>query len=344
MKQDYDIVPIPISIRRKDGRYAYVNKAWSEMFSEGMEEVIGRTDRDLSLDPLAIPQGESNSMTGEYSFRDIYITTRNKGRLLLELIEIHVGAGTADEGIMCVHQDMTGIGWRMEDISRSLERSEYKIRECTQNLVRLTSEISGPVEEINQCCEKLGGSNSKATGQNWIMIIRDNAKVIQKTVQCGFDASILKDNVEDTPLVPVKIDELVSEVCTLYAGLAKDRNILLTKNIGEGMDKPVVVHCSGVHQILVNMLDCSIRGSKSGKIEICATMLEGTERPLCLKTIIEKPTDAGVRAGMGISQKIIRGLCGVIGGRFEICAEADGSKIMRVYLRISRSATHKIIH
>jgi len=338
MKQDYDIIPVPISIRRRDGRYTYVNKAWSEMFSEGMEKVVGHTDKDLSLDPLALPQGESDSTTGEYSFRDIYVTTRDKGRLLLELIEIRVGAGTEDEGVMCVHQDMTGIGWRMEDLSRSFERSAYKLRECSHNIARFTAEISEPVEQINQYCEKLGGSVLNTDQRGWLSVVRDNARILQRNVQCRFDVSSLSESAEDAPLALINVGELVNEVCALYEGLAKDKSVNLNVHIGDGLDKPVTVHRSSIRQILVNMVDYAIRGSKGGRIDISATVLAGTDKPLCLKAIIEKPVNSN-GAGMGISQKIIRGLCGVIGGRFEICAEEDGSKIMRIYLRILKTPT-----
>ena len=340
MKQDYDIIPIPISIRRRDGRYTYVNKAWSEMFSEGMEDVVGRTDKDLSLNPLAIPQGESESVAGEYSFRDVYITTRDKGRLLLELIEVRIGVGTDEEGVMCVHQDMTGIGWRMEDISRNLERSEYKMREGIQNIARLTTEISEPVVQINQYCDKLGGSRLSAEQQGWLAVVRDNARLLQRNIQCGLDASTIEENVEDVPLAPINVGDLVREVCTLYTGLAENKAAKLKTKIGEGLENPVIVHRSSVRQILVNMVDYAVRGSRDGSIEISATMLAGDDRPLCLKATIEKPANSGSGAGIGISQKIIRGLCGVIGGRFEICSEENGSKILRVYLRVLKSPTY----
>lgn len=299
---------------------------------------MGRTDKDLNLDPLALPQGEVDSTTGDYSFRDVYVTTRDKGRLLLELIEVRVWDGTDSEGVLCVHQDMTGIGWRMEDITRNLERSEYKARECSQNIARLMSEIGEPVEQINQYGEKLGGSRLTGEQQGWLAVIRDNARLLQRNVQCSFDISTVSDNVEDSPLASINVGDLVREVCALYSGIANDKSIRLNAHIDEALDKPVTLHHYSVRQILVNMVDYAVRSSQGGGIDLYATVHKGTDKPLCLKAVIEKQGNPVV-AGMSISQKIIRGLCGVIGGRFEIGSEADGSKVMRVYLRILKTAT-----
>ncbi|MFA5256554.1 MAG: PAS domain-containing protein [Opitutales bacterium] len=348
MKQNYDTIPVPISVRRTDGRYTYVNRAWSEMFSVKQENALGHTDFDLSLDPLALPEGEPGSIAGEYAFRDVYITTREKGRLLLELIETRVEDEEDEEGIMCVHQDMTGIGWRMEDITRNLSRSEYNARQNMQQLVRLSRDMCEPLEQMVLYCDKLSQSQMDGEQRDWLSLVRDNARLLQKHIRRSIDLSVLDDGLDESGEEPATIAPILNEVRELYSGIARDKGISIETHVGIQLETPVVVDASKVRQIMVNLLDSAVRSAKSGRISMCASMIPGSDRPLCLKVRVENPRElppgenqgdnSFLRISMGLSHRIVRGLCGVLGGRFEICTEADGSRILRVYLRAGSAA------
>jgi len=343
MKQNYDKIPVPISIRRMDGQYTYVNTAWSEMFSVNEENALGHTDSDLSLEPLALTEGEPGSLAGEFAFRDVYITTREKGRLLLELIETRVGDEEDETGIMCVHQDMTGIGWRMEDITRNLSNSECRARQNMQQLVRLSRDMSEPLEQMLAYCDKLDRSQLSGEQRDWLSLVRDNARLLQKHIRRSMDLSVLDEQTEQSSEEPSTIGPILEQVRELYAGMARDRDVSIETHVAAQLEIPVLVDASRVRQILVNLLDSAVRGSKPGRISMSASIIPGSDKPLCLKVRVENPKDlpqaengAGSslpKISMGLSHRIVRGLCGVLGGRFEICNETDGSRILRVFLR-----------
>jgi|GEM_PF-3303335 len=345
MEHNYDNIPIPVSVRRMDGRYTYVNRAWSEMFSVEVEHSIGHTDHDLGLEPLAFPEGEPGSNTGEFSFRDVYITTREKGRLLLELIETRVGSDDEVEGIMCVHQDMTGIGWRMEDLTRNLSRCEYRSRQNMQHLVRLSRDMCEPLDQMVLYCDKLAQGRLNGENQEWLSLVRDNARMLQKNMQRSIDLSVLDDGVEECGDEALSLGAMLGEVSELYANIAKDKGVSVETHVSAELEHPVMVDVSRVRQILVNLVDSAIRGAKPGQVRISASLIPGSERPLCLKVRVENPKEAAhsqgdgsnlPRMNMGLSHKIVRGLCGIIGGRFEICRDTDGARVLRVFLRATQ--------
>ena len=349
MKHNYDIIPIPVSVRDRQGRYTYVNRAWVEMFSVDAKSAIGRTDGELELDPLAFPEGEHGTEKGEYVFRDVYITTKEKGRLLLELIE--TSANDNDVGdVICVHQDMTGIGWRMEDLTRNLSRCEYKTRQSVQNVVRMSRDMGEHLEQMALYCDKLEQSRMDGQQREWLACVRDSATLLQKQVQRCVNLSVLEDSTQVDGNEPLLLPRLFDEVCAMYSGIAEDRQISIGTNLDSSLQEAILGDSQKIRQILVNLLDAALRGSLPGKITLSATVVQDADRPLCLKARVEKPhEDLPDAAGgndlpilnMGLSHKVLRGLCGLLGGRFEISRDTDGARLLRVYLRLSRPAKTK---
>jgi signal transduction histidine kinase len=339
MKHDYDIIPIPVSIRRSDGRYAYVNGAWKDMFSVDAENAIGKTDIDLRLDPLALSEGGLESAAGELAFRDVYITTRDRGRLLLELIETRVVDGD-EEGILCVHQDMTGIGWRMEDLSRGLTRCEQRVRQNMQHFVRLSREMCEPLEQMAQYCDKLADEGKLSREQmGWLSTVRTNVNLLEKQIRRSVDLTLLGSAAELSEEEEIRISSLLDEVRELYRGLAAERGVSLETYVGQDLPGAVVVDHVRARQILVNLVDGALRTANGGTVRISASTVPGSDRPLCLKVRVENPHEengSGPAVSMGgLQHRIVRGLCGMIGGRFEISRDPDGAAVFKVYLHVS---------
>jgi len=345
MNQNYDIIPIPISIKGSDGRYIYV-KAWCDMFSLDIQNALGFTDTELKLDPLAFPEGEPGSSVGEYSFRDVFITTREKGRLLLELIETRIDEAKGSSKIMCVHQDMTGIGWRMEDMSRNLQRCENRAKQNLQQITRLVRDTREPVDQMITFCDKLDKSTLDSKQKGMLTIIRDNARTIQRNMHIDTDTSVYDDDTMSTSDETVLVEPMICEVIKLYENVARDKHVTISKHISDELAKPVVTDSSHTRQIVVNMLESAIRGSKDGNVRMQAQMVPSSNTPLLLKVTIENPRkpEKGCchdrsELSLGLSYKILRGLCGIVGGRLEICCDADGSKTLKIFLRATSTTS-----
>jgi signal transduction histidine kinase len=237
---------------------------------------------------------------------------------------------------------MTGIGWRMEDLSRNLSRSEYRARQNLQHLIRLSRDMCDPLELISRHCDRLSTTDLSDEQQEWLAMIRDNTRILYKHIQRNIDLSVIDENDTSTE-GPVAMKDMFDEVVELYSGLARDRNISIETHLGNDMVRPVLGDRQRLRQILVNLLDSAIRNSKAGFVRIGASMIPDSERPLCLKARIENPCESTTddvnglpKMSLGLSHKIIRGLCGIMGGRFEIGRDSDGTRVLRVYLRAER--------
>lgn len=343
MQYNYDMIPVPVSVRDKGGRYTYVNRAWCDMFSMSDSVTVGKTDVELGIDPLARPEGDPGIMSGELAFRDVYITTREKGRLLLELIESSVTDDGVDGATLCVHQDMTGIGWRMEDLSRCLSRSEYKQRQAMQHAVRMWHEMQKPLESVLENCDRMSEGELSETQKARLVSIRDNARLLHRSVQRGIDLTVVRDEGESESVGdPVKVASLLDEVRELYTGLADDKGVRIECRVSPELETPHVLDRARVRQIVVNMLDSAFRNACGGLIQLDATKVASDDRPLCIKVRVERPCDTaadipvpegGPRISMGLSHKIVRALCGMIGGRYEISSDKDGARTQKVFLR-----------
>jgi hypothetical protein len=345
MKQNYDIIPIPISIRGCDGRYVYVNKAWCEMFSLDIENALGFKDTELNLDPLAFPEGEPGSSAGEYSFRDVFITTKEKGKLLLELIETRVDEIKGPSRIMCVHQDMTGMGWRMEDLTRNLQRSESRAKQNTQQIMKLVRENAEPVIQILTFCDRMQNTKLDNKQNGMLAIISDNARILQKNMQIDTGTSGFDKNLMATGDASVLLEPMIVEIIKLYKNVARDKNITIEARVSDDLGAPVFTDRAHLRQILINMIESAIRGSGNGRILVQAQLIRRSKTPLFFKVMVENPKtyEKGhvnlCDLGLGLSHKILRGLCGIVGGRLEISHESNGSNTLKVYLRATTNGS-----
>jgi hypothetical protein len=112
------------------------------------------------------------------------------------------------------------------------------------------------------------------------------------------------------------------------------------------MDAPLPLDAQKVRQILVNMVDGAVRQARGGAVTVAAAFVPGQERPLCLKVTVARPREIPTeglssmpRLSAGLSQVLIRGLCGMIGARFETSLLPEGERCMKVFLRVE-AASH----
>jgi signal transduction histidine kinase len=131
----------------------------------------------------------------------------------------------------------------------------------------------------------------------------------------------------------------------LYRSTARDRDLTLTAHVGHELDAPLPLDAQKIRQILVNMVDGAVRQARGGEVAIAASFVPGQERPLCLKVTVARPREIpqeGLsvvpRLSAGLSQVLIRGLCGMIGARFETSLLPDGERCMKVFLRVEGSS------
>jgi len=337
-----DYVPVPLSIRKGDGRYAYVNRAWCEMFSIEAVDALDHTDMDLALDPLALLP-DNDPATHELTFRDVYVTTRHKGRLMLELIETRL---PGDGSILCVHQDVTGIGWRLEDMTRTLEETERRSRQRLQNLVQLSRALCDPLEAMTKHCSQLQKTVLTAEQAEWVDLIKTNTTLLHKQIERAVDltASELGE-----PLLeerPLRLDKIIRTIVGQYQRTGS--RLILQPRIDPSLQTPLMGDETKLRQIVLNMLDSAVDLAGTGLVNFSASAdhngaLAGVTLELVRSSF--DPADETRRAtpcdGCDFSRlrgsltfQIIRGLTGLVGGRFELELRPHGTSVMRVHLRM----------
>jgi signal transduction histidine kinase len=339
MEQNYDLIPIPVSIRDGSGRYMYVNNAWTDMFSVSSNQALGATDSDLNLVPLAYPSIGFPPIEGDCSFRDVTIVTRERGRLLLELIETKVKSPVDMGGILCVHQDMTGISWRMDDLSRNLQRAENRSRQAVERMNSVFHDVSEPIDEMLTYCSKLQATSMSGTQKGMVVAIRDNAREIQKKLRLNNDVDLYEaatTSGDEMVCVAMMMDEVVK----LYENVARDKDVIVSVKVSDILSEPIQADGARIRQILVNMIESAIRITNKGNVVMEADFRQGLAHPLVLGVSISKAAGPSMRdddgTGLGLSQKILRGLCAIIGGRLEIGRDQQGTQTMKVFLKAGK--------
>ena len=335
MTLNYDTLPVAISIRRADGRYVYVNQAWSELFAIRLDEALERTDHQLALDPLALPLA-LGIPGNEVAYRDVYVTTRDKGRLFLELVERRLPDDAS--AVLCVHQDMTGIGWRMEDMSRAHHECEECGRLRLQGFLELTGDLCAPLATMVHQCEALQAAALDQPHRERVDILHANALLLQRQVEQVFSTPVAPETPADG--CAVVLEELIRTVAAEFRGAERQG---LQVKVDPRLGVPVHAEEGRLRQILVNMVASIPLDGSSGPATLTAELAGGAEAVLAVTLSLRR--GGGQAAGGAalpqphnpVTIPVIRGLVGILGGRFEVESGPGGSSEMRAHLRLRPS-------
>ncbi len=330
-----------ISIKDLEGRYSVANLATANAFGMNVEDLIGKTARELyppriadwisRHDQRVIKRGEP------ISFEET---------LILDDRDIHLG--TVRFPLRDYKGDVVGVCTISRDITEE-RRLQHQLVHADK-LAAIGKLAAGVAHEVNNPLTGI-----LAYSEDLLEEMKDDAEraddcrvIIRETLRCRDIVRNLLDFARQTPGIFEKTDleKVVENTLTLVRGQATFRDIDIERKLTEGL--PAVAGDERqLEQVILNLLVNAAEGvDGKGKIEISTDVVEGgtycqvvvaDNGPGIAEYVIGRifePFFSTKTASHGLGLAVSWGIVEQHGGRIEVKNREEGGTIFKVILPV----------
>jgi len=254
-----NLIDVPFTIITQQGNIVFASKKFEE---------ISRMEKKHNLWWEKIRVFEINEIINK--------TFENKDGVQEEIIieDSYFLCKTSflQDGVILVMFDMSGI--------RKMEKARKDF------VIATSHELKTPLTAIKGYTETLQDEIKDPQQKEFIEIINHNISRLEKIVEDLINLSQIEDNDAKLVLETVDIKKIVENVVSLYMKKAREKGIEFKINI---QDLPLI-KADGfrIEQMLVNLIDNSVRYTEKGEISICISYQKDSA------TIKIEITDTGI--------------------------------------------------
>ncbi len=254
-----NLIDVPFTIITQQGNIVFASKKFEE---------ISRMEKKHNLWWEKIRVFEINEIINK--------TFENKDGVQEEIIieDSYFLCKTSflQDGVILVMFDMSGI--------RKMEKARKDF------VIATSHELKTPLTAIKGYTETLQDEIKDPQQKEFIEIINHNISRLEKIVEDLINLSQIEDNDAKLVLETVDIKKIVENVVSLYMKKAREKGIEFKINI---QDLPLI-NADGfrIEQMLVNLIDNSVRYTEKGEISICISYQKDSA------TIKIEITDTGI--------------------------------------------------
>ncbi|KFN43881.1 ATP-binding protein [Arenimonas oryziterrae] len=207
-------------------------------------------------------------------------------------------------------------------------------------LANMSHEIRTPMNAIFGFTQLLSDSVTEPVQRDWVQSIKKSGDVLLGLINDVLDLSKIEAGKLQLNLVGTDIAELVGETLDLFAPLAAEKGLFLSREIDRENLVPVVVDAQRLRQVLMNLVSNAVKYTESGGVVVRVSttpsvMTEGRDLRLIVsdsgvgidpdqQAKIFEPfhqadsPDGKVRPGTGLGLSITRRLVDVMKGRIHV--------------------------
>jgi PAS domain S-box-containing protein len=289
-------------------KFVRFNKAGERLLGLSREALIGRSDRDL------FPADEAEAFISKD--REVL-----KGQHVVHIAEepIHTPAGVRylrthkvpilDEHgraryLLGVSEDITEEKRAAGELARARDEAEDSSRAKSEFLARMSHELRTPLNSIIGFSEVLadgtfGALNDKQ--QRYVGNVITSGRHLLELINDILDLSKVEARRMDLVKTPVSAATMVTQVQTLLAPLADEKDISLTSRVDDGLPT-LFADDARLRQMLGNLVGNAIKYTRAGgRVTITARAVTGADGAPWIELAVE---DNGIGIGAEDQERI----------------------------------------
>ena len=317
----------------KDMRVVASNPAARKLFNPTVPTLKSQRLTELTRNP-AIYSAFLDGLKG-IERSGIKVETHGPERQIFDLRVVPIGAnGSGAEGALGVFFDIT-----------RTERLEHVRQEFLSNV---SHELRTPLTSIVAFVETLesGATEDKESCQRFLSIIRKNASRMQGLIDDILELTAIEGGNVQLRAAPVKLQELVDDVCASLTAKAAAHSVTLENSVGT--EVTVYADERRLEQMLTNLIDNAIKFSRehgtvkishaSGKRDEIFVQDNGDGIPAQhLERLFERfyPVDRArsrEMGGTGLGLAIVKHLALLHGGEVTVTSELGKGSTFTIHL------------
>ncbi|WP_430397814.1 PAS domain S-box protein [Ferrovibrio sp.] len=279
-----DNSPALIYMKDIEGRYIFVNRAWSNHFALSGDRVQGKQDQAVfppelaaSLcEPDAKAQASSQMISGEEASRlsgDDRFFQAARFPLRNDAGEVYAICG--------ILTDITERKKSEKEVLRAKEAAEDATKAKSSFLAMMSHEIRTPMNGVMSMAEMLEGTALNPDQRDITRVIRSSAEALLTIINDILDFSKIeagKFDLESVAFDPLTVVESAGE---LMAQRAYDKNIRLYLDVDPNLPVGLLGDPNRLRQVLLNLIGNAIKFTDKGHVLVRARRLSGRAGAQC---------------------------------------------------------------
>ncbi|MCD6078004.1 MAG: sensor hybrid histidine kinase [Ramlibacter sp.] len=148
-------------------------------------------------------------------------------------------------------------------------------------LATMSHEIRTPMNGLLGMLEMLSLTSLDASQRSAVKVIRESGKSLMRIIDDILDFSKIEANKLDIRPEPVRLKQLVTDICDAFAANASSKGLLLSARTDPRISPALLVDPVRLRQVLGNLISNAIKFTNDGEVYVTAELIErasGTDR------------------------------------------------------------------
>jgi PAS domain S-box-containing protein len=284
LRQVIDMCPDRISVKDNEGRYTLINQALGQELGQSAEEIVGKRDRDLDLDPSQVQSTEQED-------RDV-LESRSEMRIPEQMRTDRSGqpmwfytvkrpmldeSGRATH-LLQVSNDITAHKQAEQTLQRAREAAEAANRAKSEFLANMSHEIRTPLNGIIGMSELCLDTDLSSEQREYVQALKLSGDSLLGVINDILDFSKIEAGKLELESRRFEIREMLGTVLKTLALQAHSKGLELLCDIASDVPQVVQGDSTRLRQILLNLIGDAIRATAKG--EVCVRIAVESEDDL----------------------------------------------------------------
>jgi len=277
------------------GQYVYMNPAYAAIYGYSIDELLGRSWKDLyhpewaaMIEQLYLPtlhadgqwQGE---VVGKKKSGDAFHVD-----LSLTLLE---EPGTQGHSILCTCRDISNRKKLEHDLITAKEAAEAGIRAKCEFLANMSHEIRTPMNGVIGMTGLLLDTALSPEQREYAETLRASGESLLTLINDILDFSKIEAGKLDLELIPFDLRHTLDQVLEVQGLFAQQKGLELVGLVNADVPLSVVGDPGRIKQIITNLTSNAIKFTDHGEVSIVVSRLARTEHDITLRIDV---TDTGI--------------------------------------------------
>jgi len=279
LRRIMDEIPVTISYIDADLRYRYVNRAQELWLGKPLEEIEGRTVREVvgedlwrDIEPKLTAALAGNTVPVERRRTDrAGNMVWHSGQHAPDVNEdgVVVGTYTVFFDITRRAQAEIALREREAELRTAVEAAQAANKAKSQFLANMSHEIRTPMNGVLGMAELVLDTELSETQRRHVQTIRSSGETLLRIINDILDYSKIEAGRLDLDPIDVDVHDAVEQAVRLLAPRACDKGLELAWQVAPAVPRCVRTDPVRLHQILLNLLGNAIKFTEHGDVGLC---------------------------------------------------------------------------
>ncbi|MCC8364099.1 response regulator [Lysobacter sp. A6] len=280
-----DAVPDILFFKDTALRYRRVNRTFAETFEIGIDDVVGRSDRELfgaQLHDRFVAQDRDLLANGEARSYDERMRFGGEVREVRARKQPVFDARGRAIGIVGIAIDMTEERLLQQRLADALHAAQQAAEAKSRFLAMMSHEIRTPMNGVLGMIDLLGDTALGEEQRRLLARCRTSSVALLTILNDILDFSKIEAGKLDLERTPVVLRALIEDVCASLAPQAAACDVRIGVHVDAALPEAIVGDAVRLRQILLNLAGNAVKFTRNGCVDVEARADGGTLR-LCVR-------------------------------------------------------------